>query len=587
MKKRVLALLGACLLAVSAVTGCGSGAGTGTAGQSTTEATEAGQEAQTGAEGQSGTEAQTVSGNPDEQTVSGNPGAEGTKFVILHTNDMHGYMQAADGCLGIGAVAQLKKDYEEQGYDVLLMDAGDYLQGNYFANFTQGESVVEVMNAAGYDVAALGNHEFDYGSDVLEKRISEMNFPAVAANITVDATGEPFIQQNAVFTLSDGTKVGVFGLDTPSTSTTSAPKNTAGLTFAQGEELYAAAQAQIDELKGQDCSIIVCVGHLGEEAANEGNNAANVVANTSGLTVMIDGHDHLVENQTVKDKEGNDVLIAETGYYLKNIGVLTYENGKFTDSLVEVGTYTGSDPELEKMVAEETAEIEATMQEVVAVTDFELYGEAAPGNRTQETTMGDLASDAMYWQVTQAAGSAPDAVVLNGGAIRASIKAGEIKLLDIHNVFPFNNQLCTVEVTGAQLLEALEAATQSSPDPMGAFPQVYGIKYTLDTTVPYEKGELYPGTTYYAPAAPGSRITIHEVAGKEFDPEATYTIATNEFVATGGDTYYCFAEAGATTMVYVGYLDYEALLNFMKTELEGTIPEIYEEVQGRITVVGE
>ena len=593
MEKRVLALLGACLLAVSAVTGCSSGAGTGTSGQSTTEAPEA---SQTSLEAQTGTEAQTDSGNPDEQTASGNPGdqtasgnpgTEGTKLVILHTNDMHGYMQASDTCLGIGAVAQLKKDYQQQGYDVLLMDAGDYLQGSSFANFTQGESVVEVMNAAGYDVAALGNHEFDYGSDVLEKRISEMNFPAVAANITVDATGEPFIQQNAVFTLSDGTKVGVFGLDTPSTATTSAPKNTAGLTFAQGEELYAAAQAQIDELKGQDCSIIVCVGHLGEEASNEGNNAENVVANTSGLTVMIDGHDHLVENQTVKDKDGNDVLIAETGYYLKNIGILTYENGKFTDSLAEAGTYTGSDPELEKMVAEETAEIEATMQEVVAVTDFDLYGEAAPGNRTQETTMGDLASDAINWQVTQAVGSAPDAVVLNGGAIRASIKAGEIKLLDIHNVFPFNNQLCTIEVTGAQLLEALEAATQSSPDPMGAFPQVYGIKYTLDTTVPYEKGELYPGTTYNAPAAPGTRITIHEVAGKEFDPEATYTIATNEFVATGGDTYYCFAEAGAKTMVYVGYLDYESVLNYMKTELEGTIPEIYEEVQGRITVVGE
>ena len=118
--------------------------------------------------------------------------------MILHTNDMHGYMQASDTCLGIGAVAQLKKDYQQQGYDVLLMDAGDYLQGSSFANFTQGESVVEVMNAAGYDVAALGNHEFDYGSDVLEKRISEMNFPAVAANITVDATGEPFIQQNAI-----------------------------------------------------------------------------------------------------------------------------------------------------------------------------------------------------------------------------------------------------------------------------------------------------------------------------------------------------------------------------------------------------
>ena len=265
---------------------------------------------------------------------------------------------------------------------------------------------------------------FDYGSDVLEKRISEMDFPALAANITVDATGEPFTDQNAVFTLSDGTKVGVFGLDTPTTGTASAPKNTAGLSFDKGEELYAAAQTQIDELKGQGCSIIVCLGHLGEIQSNDGNNAENIVANTSGLSVVIDGHDHLVENQIVKDKEGNDVLIAETGYYLKNIGILTYKDGKFTESLAEVGTYKGSDPELEKMIADVTAEVESTMQEVVAVTEFDLYGEAAPGNRDRETTLGDFATDAIYWQVSQA-DTAPDAVVLNGGAIRASIKAGE------------------------------------------------------------------------------------------------------------------------------------------------------------------
>ena len=570
---------------------CTGVASCGQAGQNSAEG-QTGTEVQTSAEGQTVTEVQTsgagqtVSGDSDDRTSDDETSVAGTKLVILHTNDMHGYVQASDSCLGIGAVAQLKEDYEEQGYDVLLMDAGDYLQGSAFANLTQGESVVEVMNAAGYDAAALGNHEFDYGSDVLEKRISEMDFPALAANITVDATGEPFTDQNAVFTLSDGTKVGVFGLDTPTTGTASAPKNTAGLSFDKGEELYAAAQTQIDELKGQGCSIIVCLGHLGEIQSNDGNNAENIVANTSGLSVVIDGHDHLVENQIVKDKEGNDVLIAETGYYLKNIGILTYEDGKFTESLAEVGTYKGSDPELEKMIADATAEVEASMQEVVAVTDFELYGEAAPGNRDRETNLGDFATDAIYWQVSQA-DTAPDAVVLNGGAIRASIKAGEIKLLDIHNVFPFNNQLCTIEVTGAQLLEALEAATQYSPEPMGAFPQVSGITYTLDTTVPYEKGKLYPGTTYYAPAAPGSRITISEVGGKEFDPEAIYTIATIEFVATGGDTYYCFAEAGAKTLMYVGYLDYEGMINYMKTELEGSIPEIYEETQGRITVVGE
>ncbi len=505
-----------------------------------------------------------------------------TRFVILHTNDVHGYMEPSGRCLGMEAVAQLKKDYEQQGYDVLLMDAGDMLQGNAFASYSHGESIVTIMNAVGYDVMALGNHDFDYGSDVLEKRMSEMDFPALAANITVDATGEPFAEGNTVFTLSDGTKVGVFGLDTPTTVTTSAPKNTAGLTFTSGEELYALAQAQIDELKDGGCSVIVCLGHLGEEEANKGNVAKDIVENTEGLSVLIDGHDHQVEDQAVKDREGNDVLIVESGSFLRNIGILTYEDGSFTESLAEAGSYTGSDPEVAELVAGFSAEIKAALGETVAVCEFDLPWDAVGG----EGTLADLAVDSIYWQVSQAAAAAPDAAILNGGAIRASIKAGEIRLQDVCDVFPFNNQLCTIEVTGAQLLEALEAATQTLPEPMSAFPQVSQIRYTLDTTVPYEEGELYPGTTYHAPAAPGSRITIHEVGGKEFDPEATYTIATIDFLASGGDTYYCFAEAGAASKVYVGYLDSDGLANYMKTELEGTIPEIYAETQGRIEVIG-
>ena len=505
-----------------------------------------------------------------------------TKLVILHTNDVHGYVETSDKCLGMEAVAQLKKDYEQQGYDVLLLDAGDMLQGNAFASYSQGESVVSVMNAAGYDAAALGNHDFDYGSDVLEKRMSEMDFPVLAANITVDATGKPFAEGNAVFTLSDGTKVGVFGLDTPATVTISSPKNTAGLSFMSGEELYAAAQAQIDELKDNGCSVIVCLGHLGEEENNQGSNAEDVVENTEGLTILIDGHDHQVENRIVKDLGGNDVPIVETGCYLRGIGVLTYEDGTFTESLVEAGSYTGSDPSVAELVAGIAAEIKASLGEKVAVCDFDLDGGAVEG----EGTLADLAADSIYWQVSQAAASAPDAAVINGGAIRTSIKAGEIRRQDISDVFPFNNQLCTIEVTGAQLLEALEAATQALPEPMSAFPQVSQIRYTLYATVPYQKGELYPGTTYYAPAAPGARVTIHEVGGKPFDPEATYTIATIDFLASGGDTYYCFAEAAATSTVYVGYLDSDGLVNYMKTELEGTIPEIYAEPQGRIEVIG-
>ena len=245
-------------------------------------------------------------------------------------------------------------------------------------------------------------------------------------------------------------------------------------------------------------------------------------------------------------------------------------------------TYTGSDPAVAGMVAEIVAEMEASLGEKVAVSDWDLKG----GNAfVKETSLGDFATDAIYWQVSQAVQSAPDAAIINGGALRKSIKAGEIRLRDIYDVIPFGNQLCTIEVTGAQLLEALEAATYAVPEPKGAFPQVSQIKFTLDTTVPYQTGDRYPDSVYYAPAAPGSRVTITEVGGKAFDPEAVYTIATIDFVASGGDTYYCFAQAGAKTKTYVGYLDFDALANYMKTGLEGTIPEIYAEPQGRITVI--
>ena len=204
----------------------------------------------------------------------------------------------------------------------------------------------------------------------------------------------------------------------------------------------------------------------------------------------------------------------------------------------------------------------------------------------KETNLGDLGADAIYWQASQALSAAPDAALVNAGGFRKSIGAGDILQRDIMDVFPFNNQICTIKVSGKELLNALEAATQVSPQPMGSFPQVSHIKYSLNMTVPYKNGELYPGTSYYAPAAPGSRVTILEVGGKPFNPEATYTIATNEFVAAGGDTYQSLAKAGAKTIVYAGYLDNEALLNYLKTELGGTVPKIYAKPQGRVTLIG-
>lgn len=509
--------------------------------------------------------------------------ASQAKLVIMHTNDTHGYGQAADNCLGFSAVAQLKADYKAEGYDVLLFDAGDALQGNLFADDSRGEVVPGLMNACGYDAMALGNHEFDYGADVLEERVAKMEFPVLCANITVEATGEPFVQPNAMFDLSDGTKVGVFGLDTPESMTKTDPHKAAGLKVAQGDGLYACAQAQIDELKSKDCDLIICLGHLGEFDSSAPNRASDVIANTEGIDLFINGHDHEVQNELLKDKTGNDVLVVETGSRLSNIGVVTYEGGKLEETLVAAGEYAGSNAELAKRADEIAAEIDERMSKKIGTTSFELDGEDS-NIQSHETNLGDFAADAVKWEARQALGFDPDACIVNGGGMRDSIAIGDVTLGDLRSAYPYMNQVCTVEVTGEQLLEALEAACQGSPEPMGSFPQVSGITYELDTSVPYEKGGQYPDSTYFKPAKPGARITITDVNGKGFDLDGTYIIATTAFVAHGGDTYYCFAEAAQKSYRSAGYLVYEALQYYLEDECGGIIPDAYAQSQNRIAV---
>ena len=535
-------------------------------------------------------DANTDSSNTASDTSAGDDASQQADFdnlVILHTNDVHGYCQASDDSLGIAAVAQLKDDYIAQGYDVLLLDAGDVLQGNLFANYSQGEVITELMDASGYDAMTLGNHEFDYDADLLQERIEAFSFPVVCANVTVDATGELFTSPNTVLETPSGTKVGVFGLDTPETKEKSAPKNTKGLSFAEGDDLYAVAQQQIDDLRSQGCDLIICLGHLGEAEGSQPNTAADVVSNTTGIDLFIDGHDHQVENTVIADKDGNDVLVVETGCYFANIGVITHNDGAWTESLVAVGSYDGQNAYIADRVNAIAADIDSHMDELVATTSFALDGDRYPGNRDRETNLGDLIADSMVWEASTTASSAPDAAILNGGGVRAGIDAGDITLEDVCNVLPFNNQLCTIKVTGAQLLEALEAGTQDTPDEMGSFPQVSGITYTVDTTVPYERGDQYPDSTYYAPANPGARVTITDVNGKGFDLDATYVIAVSAFIASGGDTYYAFAEAGDQTQEYIGYVDYQAFQYYLEDELGGTVPDSYAEPQGRITVIGE
>ena len=511
------------------------------------------------------------------------PGKDATAtepVVILHTNDVHGAVS------NYAKVAALASQYESEGAYVLILDAGDFSQGDTAVSVSEGATAVELMNMVGYDAVALGNHEFDYGFEALKKNMENAQFPVLAANVKYN--GELAFDDAAVFTAPGGTKIGVFGLDTPETATKAHPGKIQGVTFAGGEEMYAIAQEMVDMLKNEGCNYIICLGHLGidDETALTKNRSIDLLEKVTGIDVFIDGHSHSTEEEiaekTNADRKVGDTVLTSTGTKIENIGVVTIKDSAITTETVSAETVeVPADSEIAARAAAILAEVEAEYGTVFAKTEVKLNGEKAPGNRTEETNLGDLITDALVWKATQE-GEAVDAAITNGGGIRATIEAGDITKKDINTVLPFGNTLSIIKITGAELLEVLEASTFCTPEAIGGFPQVSGIEFTLDTTKAYDQGDEYPGTTYFAPKTI-NRVTITSVGGKDFDPAATYTIATNDFMASGGDTYYRFVNA--TANYDLGIAMDEVVMQYITDVLGGTVTaEKYGEPAGRITI---
>ena len=508
------------------------------------------------------------------------------KIVILHTNDVHGAITTYD------KVAAMKADYEARGAEVLLFDAGDYIQGDPTVSISQGATAVELMNLAGYDLAGVGNHEFDYGYANLVTILESAQFPVVCANAS--RNGSSVFTANTVFTLEDGTTIGVFGLATPETATKAHPAKLDGVTFLAGEELYACAEEQVAALEAQGVDYVVCLGHLGIDAESAPNRSVDLLANVDGIDLFIDSHSHstLADIMGVTNNTGKvgDTVLTSTGTKGEYIGVVTIDPaaGTITAENVALADYTGSVPAVAARIAEIQADIDAQYGEVIGSTEVELNGERAPGNRTGETNLGDLIADAFRWYALEQGdlGVDEDHVVAltNGGGIRASVAAGDITATDILTVLPFGNEVAYVNVTGEVLLEALEASTYCTPEEVGAFPQVAGIEFTVDTTKAYDQGEQYPSSTYYGPNSI-NRVTINSINGQPFDPEANYVVVTNDFLATGGDTYYAFNVSVSRS---TGKLMDEAVVEYITEELGGTVTaEQYGEPQGRITITTE
>ncbi|MGI6687908.1 MAG: bifunctional metallophosphatase/5'-nucleotidase [Christensenellales bacterium] len=522
------------------------------------------------------------------------------RLVILHTNDVHGRAVAdpAGKVLGYAAIAQYKKDLEAAGDSVLLLDAGDACQGTPLVNLSMGKTAIEFMNAAGYDAMTPGNHEFDWGLDNAKQLAGLANFPILSANIINHLEGNLTFVANKIFDMPNGMKVGVFGLTTPETMTKAHPDKVRGIDFLQGDALYEAAQKQVEELKAAGADIIVLLSHLGMDEESAPNRSLDVLEKVTGINLLIDGHSHTLLE---KGEMVGDTLVVSTGSYGQNLGVVVYDGEKFKASqfaglgksaVVEIEGVTYSallsaklDNEVAEVVNSTNQAVKDELSKVFAKTEVFLNGERDPGNRTEETNLGDFAADAILWAAKQALGDQVMAAITNGGGIRASIQVGDITMNDMKTVFPFGNEVSVLEVKGSELLEALEAATSATPKALGAFPQVAGIVFSIDTTVPYENGEQYPDSTYHAPAKPGSRVKIESVGGQPFDLEGLYLIATNDFTAAGGDTYYAFRYPNATSGYKTGVALEDALVRYVTTVLGGVVGQDYANPQGRITVI--
>ena len=513
------------------------------------------------------------------------------KTVILHSNDVHGAV------IGYAYMAALKAQYEAQGAEVILVDAGDYSQGTTYVSSTKGADAVAMMNAAGYDVVTLGNHEFDYGYAQLAENMKQAKFKVLCADV-FDANGKTIFDGNTTYTTKSGVKLGFFGMETPETQTKANPALIKGLKFATDEAFYAAAKTQVAALK--DADLVICLAHLGVDAESKPYRSYDLYSKVEGIDFIIDGHSH-----TVMTKGENGEPIQSTGTAFANVGLIviddatkkieknellpvyhTEKNAEGKD--VSVPNYEGD----AKVAAAAQAIIDRVMAEygaVFAKSEVELNGAKAPnGNRDSETNNGDLIADAMVWQVMQnREGLTVDAdhvvAITNGGGIRAAIKAGDITKNDINTVLPFGNTISLVYISGAKLLEALEASTYCTPNAVGAFPQVSGLKFTVDTGKSYDaNAETYPGSTYYGPKTI-NRVTIESVNGKEFKADDTYAVITNNFCAGGGDTYYAFASA--ETVIDTGIPMDVAVMDYITTQLKGVVGETYAKPQGRITVV--
>lgn len=518
-------------------------------------------------------------------------------IVVLYTNDVHcAVAPDEDGqVLGYAKVAAIKEDIEDAGNEAVLVDVGDAIQGAAIGTLSDGAYIVEIMDEADYDIAIPGNHEFDYGMEQFLRLAKEADFDYISCNFMDSTTGKTVLDMYEMEEMN-GKQVAFIGVSTPKTITSSTPayfQNEDGeyiYSFCQDEDgtaLYTQVQNTVDAVRTLGADYVIVLSHLGVEASCSPWMSTELIANTTGIDAVLDGHSHsTIAGEQVKNKDGKAVLLSSTGTKLASVGKLTISaDGTMKTELIE--DYDRSEPEVEEEIAEITAQFEADLNEVVAKTEVALVinepstldaEEKVRLIRNAETNLGDLCADACRYV------SGADVALVNGGGIRADILAGDITYNDIISVHPFGNELCMAEATGQQILDALEMGVMDMPEESGEFMQVSGLTYEINADIPsgvtLDENGMFTGVE-------GEYRVCNVVIGDEaLDPEAVYTVASHNYIlknSGGGMSMFKDCKLLQEDVM----LDNQVLITYITEGLGGVVGAEYAEPygQGRIVSV--
>ena len=465
--------------------------------------------------------------------------------TILYTNDVHTYIDNKSPKPTYAAIAALKKSIEDTGRDVLLVDAGDHIQGTAYGSMDDGATIIELMNEAGYDLATPGNHEFDYGMARAKAVIQESNFPYVSCNWVDLRTGFNVLPSVKFFFVG-GRKIAFVGVTTPETFTKSTPAyfmNDAQTKYIydilggeDGQKLYDAVQKAIDKAEFWGADTIIGLGHLGVDPSSSPWTSEEVIAHTHGFTAFIDGHSHTVmANKQVTDASGKAVTLTQTGSYFKNIGKMTVgADGTITTELIN--TYEGLDAAVAATASNWISAVDDMLGEEIAVGDTKFYiNDPATGKRrirSGETNLGDFVADGIYTYFNEIEELHCDVAIMNGGGIRTDVEAGPWSFKTCKTVSPFGNVACLMSVTGQQIQDALEFGARfagAEGKENGGFLQVAGARYTIHPMIPNTVQTNDKNVWTGSAATPRvSNVEIYDKTTGTYqplDPNATYALA--------------------------------------------------------------